>query len=190
MSNIIKKNNGFTTKLKDEQFLRFADKSTIGVLIIQKGYIKYFNQRFCEIFGYSQEEILNWKKREFYKIIHPEDKKVLCNKMQVDDENVISIHYRGIKKDGIIINIENFACKIKYNDCFAVLSSYSKINDHNIINNQKKGYISLNVPLELYKNLIKISKHKKITIEKLVIEDLKNLVEYYKEQFKLIDLFL
>ena len=190
MSNLIKENNGFNTKLKDEQFLRFADKSTIGVLIIQKGYIQYFNQKFCEIFGYSQDEILNWRKREFYKIVHPEDKKILCDKMHVDDEKVISINFRGIKKDGTIINIENLACKIKYNNHFAVLSSYSKINNCNTINHQKGKSINLNIPLELYKSLIEISKHKKIAIEKIIIDDLKNLVEYYKEQFKLIGLFL
>ena len=32
-----------TTKWKDEQFLYFADNSTMGVLIIQRGYLKYFN---------------------------------------------------------------------------------------------------------------------------------------------------
>jgi len=56
MSKVI--NNGeFTTKLKDEQFLRVADNSTMGVLIIQRGYLIYFNKKFSEMFGYSQEEI-------------------------------------------------------------------------------------------------------------------------------------
>lgn len=58
MSKVENMNGEFTTKLKDEQFLRFADKSTMGVILIQRGYLQYFNKRFQEIFGYSHEEIL------------------------------------------------------------------------------------------------------------------------------------
>ena len=66
-------NEVFTTKLRNETFLHFAENSTMGVLIIQRGFLQYFNQKFTEIFGYTKEDILQWKKREFYKIVHPED---------------------------------------------------------------------------------------------------------------------
>ena len=56
----------FTTKLKDETFLRFVDNSNMGVLIIQRGFLKYFNMRFTEVFGYTKDDILKLKKREFY----------------------------------------------------------------------------------------------------------------------------
>jgi len=62
-------NEEFTTKLRDETFLHFADNSSIGIIIIQRGYLQYLNQRFAEIFGYNEEEISYWKKREFYKIV-------------------------------------------------------------------------------------------------------------------------
>ncbi|MHA2128069.1 MAG: PAS domain S-box protein, partial [Promethearchaeota archaeon] len=61
----------FSTKLMEETFLQFVDDSTMGILILQRGFIKYFNKKFTQIFGYTEEDIKKWKKREFYKIVHP-----------------------------------------------------------------------------------------------------------------------
>ena len=42
---------GYATKLHNAQFLHFANNSAMGILIIQRGYLQYFNQKFTEIFG-------------------------------------------------------------------------------------------------------------------------------------------
>ena len=60
MSKVINNNGEFTTKLKDNQFLLFADNSTMEILIIQRGYLQYFNKKFQKMFGYSKEEISNF----------------------------------------------------------------------------------------------------------------------------------
>ncbi|MFX1305100.1 MAG: PAS domain-containing protein [Promethearchaeota archaeon] len=118
-------NNDFTTKLKNDQFLYFADNSRLGIVLIQRGHLIYYNKQFGEIFGYSQEEISKWKKREFYKIVHPEDLKHLVETFKIEnDKKTITIRFRGIRKDKSIINIKNYNCQIKYNNKFAVLSSY------------------------------------------------------------------
>ncbi len=118
-------NEEFTTKLKNEQFLYFADNSYLGIALIQRGHLIYSNKKFGEIFGYSQEEISKWKKREFYKIVHPKDLKHLVETFKIEnDKRTITIRFRGIRKDKSIINIENYNCQIKYNNKFAVLSSY------------------------------------------------------------------
>ncbi|MFX1573700.1 MAG: PAS domain-containing protein [Promethearchaeota archaeon] len=123
-----KNDNEFTTKLKNEQFLYFAENSRLGIVLIQRGNLIYYNKKFGEIFGYSQEEISKWKKREFYKIVHPEDLKHLVETFKIEnDKRTITIQFRGIRKDKKIINIENYNCPIKYNNKFAVLSSYIPI---------------------------------------------------------------
>ena len=120
-----KNNNEFTTKLKNEQFLHVADNSRLGIVLIQRGHLVYYNKKFGEIFGYSPEEISKWKKREFYKIVHPEDLKHLVESFKIEnDKRTIAIRFRGIRKDKKIINIENYNCQITYNNKFAVLSSY------------------------------------------------------------------
>ena len=124
----VKNDEVFSTKLKSETFLRFADNSKMGVLIIQRGFLKYFNKQFAEIFGYTENDILNWKKREFYKIVHPSDLPNLVKNFKIeDDKKTITIRFRGVRKDKSIINIENYNCQIKYNNMFAVLSSYIQL---------------------------------------------------------------
>ncbi len=123
-------NEEFTTKLKNEQFLYFADNSYLGIALIQRGHLIYSNTKFGEIFGYSQEEISKWKKREFYNIVHPEDLKHLVETFKIEnDKRTITIRFRGIRKDKSIINIENYNCQIKYNNKFAVLSSYIPLEE-------------------------------------------------------------
>lgn len=147
MSKILKE-NGFTTKLKDDQFLRFADNSIMGVLIIQRGYLKYFNKKFQKIFGYSQEEISNWKKREFYKIVHHEDLQKLASQFKFEGTRTASVCFRGITKQGKIVPIENYVCKISYDNKSAYLSSYVILNNSTeSIDNIAKENIKIEIEL-------------------------------------------
>lgn len=124
----VKINDDYSTKLKNETFLRFADNSKMGVLIIQRGFLKYFNKQFIEIFGYTKEDISKWKKREFYKIVHPDDLPNLVRSFKIDDDRkTVSVRFRGVKKDKTIIPIENYICYIKFNNKTAYLSSYIKL---------------------------------------------------------------
>jgi len=119
----------FSTKLKNEAFLQFADKSSMGVLIIHQGLLTYFNKRFQEIFGYSKKEIQTWKKLEYFKIIHPEDQKDLFEKIRIEDKQNSVLRFRGVKKNGDIILIENYICRIKFNNKYMYLSSYYPLEE-------------------------------------------------------------
>ncbi len=120
----------FTTRLRSETFLRVADNSIMGVLIIQRGFLKYFNKRFTEIFGYTKDDILKWKKREFYKIVYPDDLPYLVKNFKIeDDKKTVSVRFKGVRKDKIIIPIENHICNIEYNNKSAYLSSYIHLRE-------------------------------------------------------------
>lgn len=120
----------FATRLKNESFLRFVDNSRMGVLIIQRGYLKYFNKQFMEIFGYTSAEILKWKKREFYKMVHPEDLSNLVKYFRIQaDKKTVTVRFRGVRKDGEIIPIENYICHIYYDNKTAYLSSYIQLEN-------------------------------------------------------------
>jgi len=102
----------------------------MGILIIQRGYLQYFNQKFTEIFGYPVDDILKWGKREFHKIVHPEDLPDLVKNFKVeDDKKTVSIRFRGVRKDNSIIPIDNYVCYIKYNNKTAFLSSYIPLEE-------------------------------------------------------------
>jgi PAS domain S-box-containing protein len=118
-------NGEFSTKLMEETFLQFVDDSTMGILILQRGFIKYFNKKFTQIFGYTEEDIKKWKKREFYKIVHPEDLPNLLKNLKIeDDKKTATIEFRGVRKDKKIIPIKNYNCYIYYNNKTSYLSSY------------------------------------------------------------------
>ena len=149
----VKINEDFTTKLRDVTFLHFAESSTMGILIIQRGYLQYFNKEFSKIFGYSQDDISKWKKREFYKIVHPEDLKKLLQNFQIENDKTAIVQFRGITKKGKIIPIENYVCRITYNNKNAYLSSYvnldRQINNKN--SSKEKVKIEIEIPDEVYK---------------------------------------
>jgi len=166
-------NEEFTTKLRDEHFLYFADNSNLGILIIQKGYIKYFNKKFQETFGYTKEDVSQWKKRELFKIIHTEDLNQLLQKLKIEDKNTVSFQFRAITKDGKIINVETYLCIIKHNNERAYLISYTPI---------KKPYKEY----ESYASkTIKIKTEKKIILNYL--PDVINLLKEHNMKFNIIN---
>ncbi|MFX1413155.1 MAG: PAS domain-containing protein [Promethearchaeota archaeon] len=118
-----------TAELNDEAFLYFAGNSSLGIVVFQKGHLIYFNKQFAEIFGYSEEEITKWKKREFYKIVHPEDLKELTQRFIHEDERTVSVRFRGIKKNGEIILIENYNSVVYYNGKKAISSTYLELKE-------------------------------------------------------------
>jgi len=118
-----------TTKWKDDQFLYFAGNSSLGIVLIQGGHLIYFNKKFAEIFGYSEDEISKWKKREFYKIVHPEDLKELAQRFVHEDQRTVSVRFRGIKKNGEVILIENYNSIVYYNGKKAVSSTYLELEE-------------------------------------------------------------
>lgn len=118
-------NERFYTTLKDDHFLYFADNSNLGILIIQKGYIKYVNKKSVETLGYSLQDISRWKKREFFKIIHPEDLNQLLQNLTIEDKDAVSFQFRVFTKKGEMISVKTYLNIIKYNNERAYLLSYA-----------------------------------------------------------------
>ena len=70
------------------------------------------------------------EKREFYKIVHPEDLPYLIENFKIEvDKKTVSVRFRGVRKDNHIIDIENYMCYIKYNNKTAYLSSYIPLEE-------------------------------------------------------------
>ena len=105
-------------KESEEKFRTMAEQSFMGIIIIQDGLFKYYNQRAAEINGYSLEEINSWKAYEFSKLIHPDDREFVINqarKKQIGEKDVVNQYsYRIIKKNGETIWVENFSKTINY----------------------------------------------------------------------------
>ncbi|MHA1476790.1 MAG: PAS domain-containing sensor histidine kinase [Promethearchaeota archaeon] len=120
-------------KESEEQFRTISEQSLMGISIIQDGKIKYVNQTLANILGYSIKEILNWGQGEFFKTIHPEDKKKIIEfATKMENQDVTNVQYyeaRGIHRDGSTVWLEIYNKRIKFQNKPAFLVSYIDITE-------------------------------------------------------------
>ncbi len=120
-------------KESEEKFRNITEQSLVGISIIQDGRYKYFNKRFCEMSGYSPEEINSWVSNEFAKVVHPDDRDFVMEqafKKQVGDSDVVNQYsYRIIRKDGEIRWFEILSKTINYEGHPADLAMIIDITD-------------------------------------------------------------
>ncbi|MBD3254757.1 MAG: PAS domain S-box protein [Candidatus Lokiarchaeota archaeon] len=88
----------------EERFRKTFEQAAVGIAHVDpKGKFIRLNQRFCEIVGYSREEL---RKIQFSDITHPEDVEEdveLFNKMLRKELQNVGLEKRYIKKDGSIV---------------------------------------------------------------------------------------
>jgi two-component system cell cycle sensor histidine kinase/response regulator CckA len=97
---------------REKQFKDLAEKSLVGIYLIQNGFFTYVNPRLAEIFGYTAEEIVG--------TMGPKDL-VAADDWSLVDGNIRkriageakSFHYefRGRKKTGETINVEAYGSR-------------------------------------------------------------------------------
>jgi len=145
-------------KESEEKFRTIAEQSMMGICIVQDNHVKYTNKIFPEIWGYSTEEILNWTVEEFQKTFHPEDREFILDQLRKKQEGrsdiELNYRYRGIKKNGEIIWIENFSKAILFQgkpaDLITAIDISERIKAENRLKESEKVY------REREKNLIDI----------------------------------
>ncbi len=142
-------------KESEAKFRTISEQSLMGISIIQDEKIKYVNETLANIFGYSIEEVLSWSPGEFFKTIHPKDKKrVIELSTKTDnrfDNGVRYYEFRGIHKNGNIIWLELYFKVITFQKKPAFLVSYIDISE------RKKAKEELRESEEIYRFLFEKS---------------------------------
>ncbi len=138
-------------KESEEKFRTITEQSLLGIAIVQDDAFKYVNQRFADIAGYSIAEMKNRTKKDFGKLIHPEDRAMAveqARKKQSGIENAIT-HYqhRAINKDGKIVWIDNYSKNIIFDgksaDLITLLDITDKINAEQKLKESEEKYRQL-----------------------------------------------
>ncbi len=97
----------------EEKFRTITEQSLMGISIDQDNKIKYINEAYSNIFGYTTKEMMNWELNDAIKAIHPDDIKFaleqLSKKQKGEDDITINYQYRGIKKSGDIVWVDQFS---------------------------------------------------------------------------------
>ena len=114
----------------ENKFRSLAEKSLVGIYLIQDGIFKYVNPKLAEIFGYRVEELIG-KRGPRDLTLHedwPVVEKALCRRIS---GRVKSIHYdfRGITKNKEIIYVEVYGSRTTYQGRPAVIGTLSDITE-------------------------------------------------------------
>ncbi len=115
------------------KFRTLAEKSQVGVYIVQKGSLIYVNPRFAEIFGYTTEELIGLNPSTA--IISEEYQKLVNETVRARLEgNVDSVHYEvnGKRKDGSINRVEFYGSRTIYEGQPTIIGTMLDITERKI----------------------------------------------------------
>ncbi len=122
-------------------FSTLAEKSLVGIYLIQDGIFKYLNPKLAEIFEYTVDELLNKKGPK--DLTFPEDWDKVGNNISSrlsGDMQSVNYEFRGVSKNNKIKLIEVFGSHAIYNGMPAVLGTLLDITERkNAIDEIKKS---------------------------------------------------
>jgi PAS domain S-box-containing protein len=99
----------------EEKYRSIVENPFFGAYLMDASGFKYVNDKFCEIFGYSKDEILNLK--DYSILIHPEDRERLNQQLRRRLKGELEVNKwsaRGLRKDGQVIFIEGYTKRVEY----------------------------------------------------------------------------
>ncbi len=134
-------------KESEEKFRTITEQSLMGICITQDNEIKYVNEKYTDMWGYTVEKMMTWGIRDVIKAIHPDDREHVLEQFakKQRDERDVDIHYqyRGIKKSGAVIWVEQYSKPIIYRgrpaDLITIIDiSERKKAEYNLIESEEK----------------------------------------------------
>jgi PAS domain S-box-containing protein len=125
----------------EQKFKALVEQSLIGIYIVDNEKLIYVNPRAAEIFGYEPEEL---SEVGLAQVIAPEDRELVrenIRKRTSGDVETLRYEFRGIRKDGQIIEIGVHGSRTMLNNRPVVLGVLQDITDRRAQEVLVKGYI-------------------------------------------------
>ena len=136
-------------KKSEEKYRELVEKSNYAIISDDKnGCLTYFNEKFPELFGYSENEMKN---QSLKTLVHPEDLDFVMklHKQRINGRKVQSRYeFRGIKKDGSNIYLEVHTVTLKDNK--KIIGTHSYLHD---ITERKEAEILLKKSEERFRDV-------------------------------------
>ncbi len=113
----------------ENRFRILAEKSPVGIYMIQDGVFKYGNPKFLEMNGYEESELIGmpWRNLAYYKD-HPLIEENL-RKRETGEENTSNYEFRHCRKDGTLFNVEVFGGVTRHGGKTALIGTAVDISD-------------------------------------------------------------
>ena len=124
-----------TKELRDseEKFRTIAENSLMGVGILQDNKVKYINQQFAILAGYTVDELKEFGLMSIFESIHPDDRKLVMDQLRKKQQGlknyVAHYQYRIFDKKGSIKWVDNYSKTINFMGSPADLVSGIDITD-------------------------------------------------------------
>jgi PAS domain S-box-containing protein len=121
----------------EEKYRSVVEESLVGVCIIQDGYLQYVNKKYCEISGYSYEELV--RSIPHLELVHPDDYTMVrdnINKRLRGECDVSEYKYRRIRKDGEVITVKTLETRSIYRGHPAIIGTLLDISKEQTLEHQ------------------------------------------------------
>jgi PAS domain S-box-containing protein len=161
------------------KFKTLTEKSVVGVYLIQDGVFRYVNPKLAEIFGYERSDLIG--KTKVLELVYHEDRPILEENLrkrlsgQIDSMNY---QFRGIKKDGAVIDIEAYGSRMDHQGAPAVIGSLVDISERLAMESQMRehermaylGHLSASLSHEIRNPLSSIKMNLQILARRLDVD--------------------
>ena len=155
-----RKNAESELKESEEKFRRLAEKSLVGIYIIQDGIFKYVNPKLAEIFGYTVDELQN--KMGPVDLTFPVDRKVVYDNMLArlkGEVDSIEYSFRGYKKDNSFNYVEVYGSRTMFNGKPAIVGTLLDVTE------REKVQAALKESEKKYKTIIEAASDSLIVVD-------------------------
>ncbi len=117
----------------ERKYRQLVDNSLVGIYIIQDEHLKFCNQRLADIFGYSNPGELSGK--HVNELVDESDIELVrerAGQRANGDEPISQYEFKGIKKDGTMIDLEVLGSRITFQGKPAIQGSLIDISAQKI----------------------------------------------------------
>lgn len=159
----------------EEKFRLIAESSIAGIYLIQDNLFLYVSPSFENIFGYRIDEIIG--KLGPFDLTYPDDRDtVAANIRRRIEGEVEQIHYefRGMQKDGSVINVEVHGSRIDYQGKPAVIGTLIDITERKRAEEQIKRLNHIYIVLSnINQAIVRIHEREQLFIEacRIAVDD-------------------
>tara|TARA_R110001583_G_scaffold165427_1_gene318116 strand:+ start:845 stop:3550 length:2706 start_codon:yes stop_codon:yes gene_type:complete len=112
-------------KESEKKYKELVETADIAILIDdENGFFKFFNNKFCEIFGFTRKEI---EQLPIRKLVHPDDVELVMNhhNNRIRGEKVkTKYEFRGVRKNGTTVHLMVSVVSVKPNGKIIGSQSY------------------------------------------------------------------
>ena len=137
--------------LQADMFYALVENSFVAIYVIKNGKVVYTNKKFCDVFGYTQDEM---KHIDTDSLVYPEDFNMVVSNLQEREKNLglgIEYSFRGVKKSGEIIDLHVYGSSVQlYDGSHAIIGILTDETERNRDKAELEKLASRDTLTELY----------------------------------------